>query len=144
MISRGATAKSASGRKQDLHRATTRCEINTVATAGEPAFRSAEQYCRSATRCSSMRTVSITIINEGNTIQEESVMSVTRKRAGRKIVSSAVTFSVVAFIALAGKQSLAASAPDYPAKAVTFFALSGPGSGFDTTTRAVANALVKE
>ena len=27
---------------------------------------------------------------------------------------------------------------------MTFFALSGPGSGFDTTIRAVANALVKE
>ena len=27
---------------------------------------------------------------------------------------------------------------------MTFFALSGPGSGFDTTMRAVANALVKE
>jgi putative tricarboxylic transport membrane protein len=71
-------------------------------------------------------------------------MSVTSQTAGRKTVSTAIAFSAAAFIALAGKQSLAASAPDYPAKPVTFFALSGPGSGFDTTTRAVANALVKE
>lgn len=71
-------------------------------------------------------------------------MSVTCKTAGRKIISSAVTFSAVAFIVSAGNQSFAASAADYPAKPVTFFALSGPGSGFDTTMRAVANALVKE
>ena len=71
-------------------------------------------------------------------------MRVAHKTAGRTIVASALRFSVVAFIALAGKQSLAASAPDYPTKPVTFFALSGPGSGFDTTTRAVANALIKE
>ena len=38
----------------------------------------------------------------------------------------------------------AASASNYPDKPVTFFALSGPGSGFDTTTRAVANAITKE
>ena len=71
-------------------------------------------------------------------------MSVTRKTAGRKIVSSAVMFSAVAFVALAGKQGFAASAPDYPTKPVTFFALSGPGSGFDTTIRAVANTIIKE
>lgn len=71
-------------------------------------------------------------------------MRAARKPAGRTIVSSAMRFSVVAFIALAGKHALAASAADYPAKPVTFFALSGPGSGFDTTTRAVANALTKE
>lgn len=66
------------------------------------------------------------------------------KTFGTTIVSSAMRFSVVAFIALAGEQSVAASASDYPAKPVTFFALSGPGSGFDTTTRAVVNALTKE
>jgi putative tricarboxylic transport membrane protein len=71
-------------------------------------------------------------------------MRVNCKTPGRRIVAAATRLSVIAFIALAGKQSLAASAADYPAKPVTFFALSGPGSGFDTTTRAVANALTKE
>lgn len=71
-------------------------------------------------------------------------MSVTCKTARRRIAASATRLSVIAFIALAGEQSLAASAANYPAKPVTFFALSGPGSGFDTTTRAVANALTRE
>ena len=66
------------------------------------------------------------------------------KTARRRMLSSAARFSVVACIALTGNQSIAASAPEYPTKPVTFFALSGPGSGFDTTTRAVANALIKE
>jgi len=67
-----------------------------------------------------------------------------RRSVSKTIVSLAIRFSAVAFIALTANQSLAASATDYPAKPVTFFALSGPGSGFDTTTRAVANALTKE
>ncbi len=33
---------------------------------------------------------------------------------------------------------------DYPSRPVTFLSLSAPGSGFDTTTRAVVNTLVKE
>ncbi len=66
------------------------------------------------------------------------------RTAGRKLVASAMGFSAVAFITLAGDQSPAASTSGYPDKPVTFFALSGPGSGFDTTTRAVATALTKE
>ena len=53
-------------------------------------------------------------------------MRVACKAAGRTIVSSAMRVAVVAFTALAGTQSLAASAPDYPAKPVTFFALKEP------------------
>lgn len=71
-------------------------------------------------------------------------MRLTCNTAGRRIVSSATRISVIAFIALAGNSCLAASASNYPEKPVKFFALSGPGSGFDTTTRAVANALTKE
>jgi len=37
-----------------------------------------------------------------------------------------------------------AQEPKYPTKPVIFLAQSTPGSGFDTTTRAVANTLVKE
>ena len=70
-------------------------------------------------------------------------MSMACRSVRKQLVLLLIPFSLVA-IASIGKPSLAASAPDYPVKPVTFFALSGPGSGFDTTTRAVANALVKE
>lgn len=70
-------------------------------------------------------------------------MSMTCRSVRKQLVSLLIPFSLAA-IASIGKPSLAASAPAYPVKPVTFFALSGPGSGFDTTTRAVANALVKE
>ena len=43
-------------------------------------------------------------------------------------------------------EPVAAGAPgaDYPSRPVTFLSLSSPGSGFDTTTRAVVNTLMKE
>jgi len=49
------------------------------------------------------------------------------------------------FMAFTG-ESFAAGAPgaDYPSRPVTFLSLSAPGSGFDTTTRAVVNTLVRE
>lgn len=71
-------------------------------------------------------------------------MSMACRPVRKQLVSLLIPFAALATIASIGKPSLAASAPDYPTKPVTFFALSGPGSGFDTTTRAVANALVKE
>src|SRR5688572_30765911 len=70
-------------------------------------------------------------------------MSMASRSVRKQLVSLLIPFSLLA-TASVGNPSLAASAPDYPAKPVTFFALSGPGSGFDTTTRAVANALTKE
>jgi putative tricarboxylic transport membrane protein len=70
-------------------------------------------------------------------------MSMARRSVRKQVVSLLIPFSLAAVASIC-EPSLAASAPDYPVKPVTFFALSGPGSGFDTTTRAVANALVKE
>ena len=63
------------------------------------------------------------------------------KAAGRLIVSMATRLSAVVAIGLVGTQSLAASAPDYPTKPVTFFSMGAPGSGFDTTTRQLSACL---
>ena len=71
-------------------------------------------------------------------------MSMACRAVRKQLTSLSITFSALAVIAFTAEAGLAASAPDYPAKPVTFFALSGPGSGFDTTTRAVANALTRE
>jgi putative tricarboxylic transport membrane protein len=71
-------------------------------------------------------------------------MSMVCRSVRKQLVSLFIPFVALAAVASVAKPSLAASAAAYPVKPVTFFALSGPGSGFDTTTRAVANALVKE
>ena len=49
------------------------------------------------------------------------------------------------FMAFTG-EPVTAGAPgaDYPSRPVTFLSLSSPGSGFDTTTRAVVNTITKE
>ncbi|MFZ4438444.1 MAG: Bug family tripartite tricarboxylate transporter substrate binding protein [Syntrophales bacterium] len=66
------------------------------------------------------------------------------KKKGIQLVSLASMFLVFGFTILIVVSALAASGADYPAKPVLFYCLSTPGSGFDTTTRAIVNALTKE
>ena len=63
-----------------------------------------------------------------------------RSRWGERLV---ILSLLVSFVVGGWSLSLAA-APDYPTKPVTCFAPSKPGSGFDTTMRAVAATLAKE
>lgn len=66
------------------------------------------------------------------------------KVRGRKRVSLATIILLWGFMTFVGVPVFAAAGADYPSKPVLFFALSSPGSGFDTTTRAIVNTLTKE
>src|SRR5512144_2691064 len=58
--------------------------------------------------------------------------------------ASQPTTAAVAQPTAAAAQPTAGPKVDYPPKTVTFIAPSKPGSGFDTTARAIASTLEKE
>jgi putative tricarboxylic transport membrane protein len=66
------------------------------------------------------------------------------KVQGERFLSLATMILLLGVTAFSGAPLFAASGADYPSKPVLFFALSTPGSGFDTTTRAIVNTLTKE
>jgi putative tricarboxylic transport membrane protein len=65
-----------------------------------------------------------------------------RTARGKGLASLAAIVLFIGFVMCSGAPVFAAA--DYPSKPVTFFCLSNPGTGFDTTTRAIANTLAKE
>jgi putative tricarboxylic transport membrane protein len=67
-----------------------------------------------------------------------------RKVRGKRLVSLATIILLFGFMTSVGVLLFAASGADYPSKPVLFFSLGAPGSGFDTTTRAIVSALTKE
>jgi putative tricarboxylic transport membrane protein len=66
------------------------------------------------------------------------------KVRGKRLVSLTMVILLLGFMAFVGVPVFAAPGADYPSKPVVFFCLSNPGTGFDTTTRAIVNALTKE
>jgi putative tricarboxylic transport membrane protein len=66
------------------------------------------------------------------------------RERGKFLVSLVTIILLLTFMIVIGASVTPAQEAKYPTKPVIFLAQSTPGSGFDTTTRAVANTLVKE